>query len=175
MQNHIATLKRALQALYDLKPDSDGAGGLRPKAIPLSRAAQPLFNEAYLLCETKARREHGVFAEWLGKGPGRILRLALTFEFMTWSLEPTQAEPEKVSADTMGRAIRYHGLPRGDVPAHHGGDRGGGARGDALSVAKLIIERQWRHFATDDLGREPGFRWCRGEQKGDKERARQRA
>jgi len=46
-------------------------------------------------------------AEWLGKQAGRILRLALVFELMTWSLEPTAAEPAEVDADAIERAIRY--------------------------------------------------------------------
>jgi hypothetical protein len=169
-QNHIAILKRAFQALYDLKLEDDGAGGLRPKAIPLSPAAQPLFNEVYLRCEGEARRGHGVFAEWLGKAPGRILRLALVFEFMTWSLEPTAAEPEEISADTMGRAIRYHDYLRAMLLRVMAAMEMAGAGGDALAVAKLLVERQWSLFGNNDIGREPGFRWFRCEQKGDKER-----
>lgn len=170
MRDHVATLKRAFQALYDLKPESDGAGGFRPKAIPLSPAAQPLFNEAYLRCEREARRRHGVFAEWLGKGPGRILRLALVFEFMTWALEPTAAEPEEISADTMARATRYHGYLEAMFLRTMAGIEPAEAGGDALAVAKLIVERQWGHVANRDIGREPGFRWFRAEQRGDKER-----
>jgi hypothetical protein len=170
MRDHVATLKRAFQALYDLKPESDGAGGLRPKAIPLSSAAQPLFNEAYLRCEAKARRAHGVFAEWLGKGPGRILRLALVFEFMTWSLEPTAVEPEEISADTMGRAIRYHGYLEAMFLRTMAGIEPAETGGDALAIAKLVVERQWRFFVNNDIGREPGFRWFRAEERGDKER-----
>lgn len=170
MQDHVATLKRAFQALYDLKPESDGAGGVRPKAIPLSSAAQPLFNEAYLRCGKEARRRHGVFAEWLGKGPGRILRLALVFEFMTWSLEPTAAEPEEISAATMGRAIRYHGYLETMFLRTMAGIEPAGAGSDALAVARLVVERQWSHFTNKEVGREPGFRWFRAEQRGDKER-----
>ena len=163
-------LKRAFQALYDLRLEDDGVGGKRPKAIPLSAAARPLFNEAYLKCERDARREHGVFAEWLGKGPGRILRLALTFEFMAWSLEPTAAEPEEISADTMARAIGYHGYLRTMFLRTLAGLEPTGARNDALAVAKLIVERKWELFSNKEVGREPGFRWFRGEQRVDKQR-----
>jgi hypothetical protein len=169
MHDHVATLKRAFQALYDLKLENDG-GFLRPKAVPLSAAAQPVFSEAHLRCERAARRGRGVFAEWLGKGPGRILRLALVLEFMTWSLEPTAAEPEEISADAMARAIRYHSYLEAMFLRTLAGIEPAQAGADALAVAKLAIEKQWSHFANRDVGREPGFRWFRGEQKGDKER-----
>jgi hypothetical protein len=42
--------------------------------------------------------------------------------------------------------------------------------GDAVAIAKLIVKRQWLHFAERDIGRERGFRWYRGEQRKDKDR-----
>jgi hypothetical protein len=163
------TLKRAYQALYNLKLDSKD-GEQRPKKIRLATDARAPFNEAYLRCEGKARREHGAFAEWLGKGPGRILRLALVFEFMAWALEPTAAEPEEIGADAMARAIRYFEYLEAMFLRTIAGLDPAGAGSDAFAVAKLIVERQWSHFTSRDVGREPGFRWFRSEQKGDRER-----
>jgi Protein of unknown function (DUF3987) len=165
----IHTLRRAYQALFGLKLDSQDGERL-PKQLALAAGARASFNEAYLRCEEKARRGHGAFAEWLGKGPGRILRLALVFELMAWALEPTAAEPEEISVDAVARAIRYFTYLEtmflramvGIEPIETGGD--------ALAVARLVVERQWSHFAPNDVGREPGFRWFRGERRGDKER-----
>jgi hypothetical protein len=37
------------------------------------------------------------------------------------------------------------------------------ASDDTRDIAKRVAERGWRHFTARDIGREPGFRWFRGE------------
>jgi Protein of unknown function (DUF3987) len=162
-------LERAYEALYNLKPDTRN-GDQRPRVIPPAADARALFNKTRRECEQRARHEHNVMAEWLGKGPGRILRLALVFEFMTWSLEPTAAEPAEISVDTMARAIRYHDYLEKMFKRVMAGIEPAGAGGDALAVARLIVNQEWIHFTNREVGREPGFRWFRGEQQGDKGR-----
>jgi len=162
-------LKRAYQALYDLKLDAKD-GEPRPKALRLAAGALAPFNAAYLACADRARREHGVLAEWLGKGPGRILRLAGVFELMAWSREPLAAEPEEISADAMERAIRYFRHLEMMFRRAIAGIEPGETGNDALAVSRLIVKKGWTHFADRDVGREPGFRWFRGERRNDKER-----
>jgi uncharacterized protein DUF3987 len=164
-----AKLRRAYQALYDLKLDQKD-GEAQPKAIPLAAEAQTPFNAAYLECAEKTRSERGIFSEWLGKASGRILRLALVFEFMAWALEPTAAEPGEIGADAMARAIRYHDYLEAMFRRVMVGIEPSGAAGDALAIARLIVKQAWTHFADRDVGRTPGFRWFRDEQRGDKER-----
>jgi hypothetical protein len=109
-------------------------------------------------------------AEWLGKQAGRILRLALVFELMTWSLEPTAAEPAEVDADAIERAIRYAKYLEAMFRRVMVSLEPSEARVDAFAVARLIVEKGWTHFADRDIGREPGFSWFRGEQRSGKER-----
>jgi hypothetical protein len=53
----------------------------------------------------RARAAFGLAAGWHGKNPGRLLRLALDFEHLTWAAcDDGVPEPASVSADTMARA-----------------------------------------------------------------------
>jgi hypothetical protein len=149
-------LRRAYQALYDLKLDSPD-GEAKPRTMALAVDAQGPFNEAHLRCEEKSRRARGALAEWLGKGPGRILRLALTFEMMAWALEPTAAEPEEIGVDAMTRAILYFTYLAAMFARTMTGIEPAEAGSDAIALAKLVIKRQWRHFMWGTMAREaPG-------------------
>ena len=115
-------VKRAYQALFDLHLDGP-PDDLHPRELPLAADAQSVFNAAYMRCEEKVRLAKGVMAEWMGKGAGRILRLALTFEMMAWALEPTAFEPTEISADSVNRAVDLFQISGGDVRLHHGRTR----------------------------------------------------
>jgi Protein of unknown function (DUF3987) len=162
-------LKRAYQALFNLELDSPD-GEAKPRTMALAANAQGPFNDAHLRCDEKSRRARGALAEWLGKGAGRILRLALTFEMMAWALEPTAAEPEEISADAVARAILYFTYLASMLARTITMLEPAEAGVDATALAKLIVKRQWRHFTNKDIGRESGFRWFRGESRKTKER-----
>jgi hypothetical protein len=80
------TLQRALERLRNLPFEYDRQRRETPKGIPLSSEAFAAFNKARLEMLTWSQQSTGVFAEWLGKTDGRILRLALTFEYLRWAL-----------------------------------------------------------------------------------------
>ena len=98
--------RKAFKALFGLPLVVDDEGVPRPAVLRLASEARSPFNGAKRDCERRARRERGLIGEWLGKGPGRVLRLALVFELMTWSLSYDGPSPTAISLDALERAIR---------------------------------------------------------------------
>ena len=136
----------------------------------MAREARSPFNAAKRDCERRARRERGLIGEWLGKGPGRVLRLALTFELMTWSLSCGGAPPTSIGLDALERAILYFHYAEGMLRRTLAGLEPTRSAEDALAVAKQIVKKRWRHFTNYDVGREHGYRWFRGEDAENKRR-----
>ena len=162
--------RKAFKALYDLPLVVDDEGVSHPAVLRLASEARSPFNAAKRDCERRARRERGLIGEWLGKGPGRVLRLALTFQLMTWSLSGGGAPPTSIGLDALERAIRYFHYAEGMLRRTLAGLEPTRSAEDALAVAKQIVKKQWRHFTNYDVGREQGFRWFRGEDAENKRR-----
>jgi Protein of unknown function (DUF3987) len=154
--------RKALKALYDLPLVIDDDGVSHPTFLRLASEARSPFKAAKRDCERRARRERGLIGEWLGKSPGRILRLALTFQLMTWSLTHG-APPTSIGLDALERAIRYFDYAEAMLRRTLAGLEPSRSAEDALAVAKQIAKKEWRHFTNYDVGREQGFRWFRGE------------
>jgi hypothetical protein len=161
--------RKAFKALYDLPLVVDDEGVPHPAVFRLTSEARSPFNAAKRDCERRARRERGLTGEWLGKGPGRVLRLALLFELMTWSLGG-EAPPTSIGLDALERAIRYFHYAEGMLRRTLAGLEPTRSAEDALAVAKQIVKKRWRHFTNYDVGREHGFRWFRGEDAENKRR-----
>jgi hypothetical protein len=161
--------RKAFKALYDLPLVVDDEGVSHPAVLRLESEARSPFNAAKRDCERRARRERGLIGEWLGKSPGRILRLGLTFQLMTWSLSGG-APPMLIGLDALERAIRYFQYAEGMLRRTLAGLEPTRSAEDALTVAKQIVKNQWRHFTNHDVGREQGFRWFRGEDAENKRR-----
>ena len=162
--------RKAFKALYDLPLVVDDDGVSHPAVLRLASEARSPFNAAKRDCERRARRERGLIGEWLGKSPGRILRLALTFQLMTWSLSGGGAPPTSIGLDALERAIRYFQYAEGMLRRTLAGLEPTRSAEDALAVAKQIVKKRWRHFTNHDVGREQGFRWFRGEDAENKRR-----
>ena len=162
--------RKAFRALYDLPLVVDDDGVAHPAVLRLESEARSPFNAAKRDCERRARRERGLIGEWLGKSPGRILRLALTFQLMTWSLSGGGAPPTSIGLDALERAIRYFHYAEGMLRRTLAGLEPTRSAEDALAVAKQVVEKQWGHFTNYDVGREQGFRWFRGEDAENKRR-----
>ena len=162
--------RKAFKALYDLPLVIDDEGVPRPAVLRLASEARSPFTTAKRDCERRARRERGLIGEWLGKGPGRVLRLALTFQLMTWSLRGGGAPPTLIGLDALDRAIRYFHYAEGMLRRTLAGLEPTRSAEDALAVAKQIVKKRWRHFTNYDVGREQGFRWFRGEDAENKRR-----
>jgi hypothetical protein len=161
--------RKAFKVLYDLPLVVDDEGVPHPAVLRLANEARSPFNAAKRDCERRARRERGLIGEWLGKGPGRVLRLALTFKLMTWSLSGG-APPTSIGLDALERAIHYFHYAEGMLRRTLAGLEPTRSAEDALAVAKQIVKKQWRHFTNHDVGREQGFRWFRGEDAENKRR-----
>jgi hypothetical protein len=161
--------RKAFKALYDLPLVVDDDGVSHPAVLRLTSEARSPFNAAKRDCERRARRERGLIGEWLGKSPGRILRLALTFQLMTWSLSGG-APPTSIGLDALERAIRYFQYAEGMLRRTLAGLEPTRSAEDALVVAKQVVAKEWSHFTNHDVGREQGFRWFRGEDAENKRR-----
>ena len=111
-----------------------------PAVLRLASEARSPFNAAKRDCERRARRERGLIGEWLGKSPGRILRLALTFQLMTWSLSDGGAPPTSIGLDALERAIRYFHYAEGMLRRTLAGLEPSRSAEDALAVAKQIVQ-----------------------------------
>jgi hypothetical protein len=162
--------RKALKALYDLPLAVDGDGVAHPTVLRLASDARLPFTAAKRDCERRARRERGLIGEWLGKSPGRILRLALTFHLMTWSASDGGALPTSIGLDALERAIHYFQYAEGMLRRTLAGLEPSRSAEDALAIAKQIGKKEWRHFTNNDVGREQGFRWFRGEDAENKRR-----
>ena len=162
--------RKAFKALYDLPLVVDDDGVSHPAVLRLRSEARSPFGAAKRDCERRARRERGLVGEWLGKSPGRVLRLALTFQLMTWSLSDGGAPPTSISVDALERAIRYFRYAEAMLRRTLAGLEPTRSADDALAVAKQIAKKQWPHFTNYDVGREQGFRWFRGEDAENKRR-----
>jgi hypothetical protein len=162
--------RKAFKALNDLPLVVDDEGVPHPAVLRLASEARSPFNAAKRDCERRARRERGLVGEWLGKGPGRVLRLALTFQLMTWSLSVGGTPPMSIGLDTLERAIRYFQYAEGMLRRTLAGLEPTRSAEDALAVAKQIVKKRWAHFTNHDVGREQGFRWFRGEDAENKRR-----
>ena len=161
--------RKAFKALYDLPLVVDDEGVPHPAVLRLVSDALSPFNAAKRDCERRARRERGLVGEWLGKGPGRILRLALIFQLMTSSLIGGDA-PTSIGLDALERAIRYFHYAEGMLRRTLAGLEPTQSAEDALAVARQIVKKQWRQFTNYDVGREQGFRRFRGEDTENKRR-----
>jgi hypothetical protein len=161
--------RKAFKALYDLPLVVDDEGVPRPAVLRLASEARLPFNAVKRDCERRARRERGLIGEWLGKGPGRILRLALTFQLMTWSLGGGEP-PTSIGLDALERAIRYFQYAEKMLRRTLAGLEPTRSAEDALAVAKQIVQQRWLQFTNNDVGREQGFRWFRGEEAENKRR-----
>ena len=162
--------RKAFKTLYDLPLVVDDDGVAHPAVLRLESEARSPFNATKRDCERRARRERGLIGEWLGKSPGRILRLALSFQLMTWSLSGGGAPPTSIGLDALERAIRYFQYAEGMLRRTLAGLEPTRSAEDALAVAKQVVAKQWSHFTNFDVGREQGFRWFRGEDAENKRR-----
>jgi hypothetical protein len=101
-------LREAFARLRGLKWGRDGQGNSVPVVLRLETAAldvlQAVRNEVF---EANQVDGAGVMAGWRGKNPGRLLRLALVFEMLEWSLAEDRDHPGLVSLDMVERAADY--------------------------------------------------------------------
>lgn len=77
------------------------------KCLYLSNSAQSYFEQWYLPHIQKTRKEESKLNEFLGKGQGYVLRLALLFELLWWASSENE-EPTEISLEAIKTAIELY-------------------------------------------------------------------
>jgi hypothetical protein len=109
----------------------------------------------------RARDLHGLAAGWHGKTPGRILRLALTYELLAWAARGDSADPVLICVDAIARAGRY--LDYAAVMLDHvtAGMAIGPDDEYAAAIGRLLVATRATMLNERDLSRMAGFSWAR--------------
>jgi hypothetical protein len=95
---------RALRRLLGLAMATDANGRPEPVVVPLSPDAAELFENWWMAEQDK--EPDGRLASWWGKCPGYVLRLALVLQFLWWSAEHDETEPDRIGMAAIDAAIR---------------------------------------------------------------------
>jgi len=90
--------------LYNLKMIIDRKGNAVPQTIYLTNHAASKFEKWWV--EHINRQPEGLLAGWWGKLPGVVLRLSLALEYLSWIGQNKKEEPERVTSDSINRAIQ---------------------------------------------------------------------
>jgi hypothetical protein len=158
----VGIFQTVFQTLYDLPLTIDAKGVPHPCPLRPEPKAKARFNAARLDCKRRAREERGLVSEWLGKAGGRILRLALVYQFMTWALDPGEPHPSIIGLDAVGRAVRYNAYAEAMLRRTIAGLEPGRTSDDARRLARMAAERGWEHFSEREVSFSPGFSWFKG-------------
>ena len=103
-------------------------------------------------------RESGVLACWRGKNPGRLLRLALTLEYLEWAANPDGTiEPEIVSLASMQRAAGYIDYLDAMMVRALGELAVSEAQRVAALIAHMIVEERPAEINERNLYQRTGF------------------
>lgn len=89
---------------------ADVGDGLKPVIISLDAITSVMFETWYVERGKTENQPVGSqrFLAWWGKGPGRVLRLAMVLELMTWSFDGLGHPPETIGEETLHAAIYLH-------------------------------------------------------------------
>jgi hypothetical protein len=132
-------LHECARRLRALEMSSDKYDRPAPRILRLDGDALVLFDEQRQEAMRQARLETGLAAGWHGKNPGRILRLALVFEYLAWAARGGGTpEPTVVSADSVARAGGYIDYAGTMLDRVIGGLAINRAGADAAQIARLV-------------------------------------
>jgi Protein of unknown function (DUF3987) len=159
-------LQSTADKLHALPMGTDLKGRPSPIALRLDDDAFCLFDEQQQQAKLQARSAWGLASGWHGKNPGRILRVAATFEHLSWAAsrngEPT---PTNVSANSIARAVRYIRYASDMLERVLGGLAVGRADRDAAQIARHIAAAgpcaSLNPLNERDLYQKRGFAWAR--------------
>jgi Protein of unknown function (DUF3987) len=131
-----------------------------PRLLRLDPEAFALFDDMRREAMTRARSARGLGAGWHGKNPGRALRLAIVFDFLSWTARGGE-EPSAVGADAMARAgeyLDYLGIMLDRVAA---GLALSAAESDAAAILRHILATRPQRINERDLYQRPDWSWLR--------------
>jgi len=155
------TLVMAARALRALPMGVDDHGSPAPRALRLNHDALKLFDEMRRAAMQRSRASHGLSAGWHGKNPGRILRLAVVYELLAWTLRNDAAEPATVSPESVARAggfLDYAGKMLDRVTAGLALTQ---ADGDVAVIARHLLATRPARFNARAFYKTAGFAWAR--------------
>jgi hypothetical protein len=164
------TLESAARRLHALKMGTDDRGQPAPIALLLDSSACRLFDEQRREAMLRARTASGLAGGWHGKNPGRLLRLAIVFEYLAWALaDGSTPEPLSVSADAVVRAGGFIDYAAAMFERVIAGLAVTEAQADAAQIARhvlRIIKATPSHVRLKPLNerrlyQQRGFAWAR--------------
>jgi putative DNA primase/helicase len=151
-------LLRIFRRLRSLDWDRDGTGLTIPKIIRVDDGALQILDTIRNQIAEAAEREPGILACWRGKNPGRLLRLALTLEYLEWAANPDGTiEPEIVSPASMKRAASYIDYLDAMMVRALGELAVSEAQRVAALIARMILEERPAEINERSLYRRAGF------------------
>jgi Protein of unknown function (DUF3987) len=151
-----AYLLRAFRRLRSLEWDRDDGGAPVPDIIGV--AEDGLYVLDQIRKESSEQSQGGILACWRGKNPGRLLRLALVFEFIEWAAQPDgKSEPEIVSLASMNRAADYIDYLDAMMVRALGELAFSNAQRHAAPVARMILSTRPAEINERNLYQSAGF------------------
>lgn len=99
----------ALSRLAELPLDRAGDGSPCPRAVPLSTAAERLFEDFVREVKRVASESSALTAGTLGKAGGHALRLAAVVEFLRWAAGESGREPAEIGEESTAAACALMG------------------------------------------------------------------
>jgi Protein of unknown function (DUF3987) len=132
-------LARAARRLRRLAVDEDRYGAPPPRVLRLDERAHHLHQELRIEALRRSRASTGLAAGWAAKNPGRVLRLALSYELLSWAArDDDESEPRRVSLDAMARAGDYLEYATAMLERIEGGLAVDRATADAAAIARHL-------------------------------------
>jgi hypothetical protein len=130
---------------------------LKPLHIKLGEGAQSAFNLFRRQYVKAARATSGTMAGWHGKNPGRVMRLALIYELLSWSTGDARLEPKEVSLDSLNRAGRYLEYATVMFSRVIASAVISQKTRDAVAIARWLRAEKVDDFTGRQLSKQPGF------------------
>jgi hypothetical protein len=163
-------LHGAARRLRALAMGADNDGHPAPRALRLERGAFGLFDEQQQDARRHARAAAALVSGWHGKNPGRLLRLALVFEYLaSAALGDGVSEPTSASADAVARAGGFVDYAGAMLERVIGGLAITRAMADAAEIARYLLavaktappHARLRLLNERSLYQMRGFAWAR--------------
>ena len=167
-------LDTAATRLHALRMGTDDQGNPTPIALRLDGDAFRLFDQQRQEAMWRARAACGLAAGWHGKNPGRLLRLALVFEYLAWAAcDDGATEPASVSADAVARAGGYIDYAAAMFERVIAGLAITRAQADAAQIARHLLaiaqaappHSRLKPLNERNLYQTRGFSWARDERR----------
>jgi hypothetical protein len=164
IQDIVPTLTKIFKKLSDLRWALTEDGNERPLLMKLDKEGQDILHQMRMRQYEVDRtgRALDIMIEWYGKNPGRLLRVAMMFELLTWVIErPDEEPPVIISGKMMQLAtdyLRYCESMLERCLAECGWVQ---EQRDAVLVARWILGTKSLLFSERDLYRTSGFKHLR--------------